>query len=101
MWPAGLETIIGVKSDPLFGPMVIFEIGRVFVEMFEDFCLYPAPFGKTGAFRMINSLKSSQLFHGYRNQPELDFDELAPVLINISKFAERKKMYCWKRISIP
>jgi len=91
MLPKGLETIIGVKSDPLFGPMVMFGIGGVFVEMFEDVCLYPVPFGKTEAFKMINSLNSSELFHGYRNQAELDVDELAIVLVNISEFAARNK----------
>ena len=91
MMPKGLETIIGVKSDQLFGPMVMFGIGGVFVEMFEDVCLYPAPFGKMEALEMINSLRSAKIFNGYRNQPALDVDKLADVLAKISKFAARNK----------
>jgi acetyltransferase len=91
MQPKGLETIIGVKSDPIFGPMVIFGLGGFFVDIFEDFSLYPIPFGKAEAFDMINSLKLSDLFHGYRNHPELDTHALVAALVAVSDFAVKNK----------
>ncbi len=91
MLDAGLEVIVGVNNDPLFGPMVLCGLGGVFVEVFKDVSLYPAPFGKSEALEMITSLKAYKMFTGYRGQPELDVEALADTLVAVSKFATANK----------
>lgn len=91
MLPSGMEVIIGVNNDPVFGPMVLFGLGGIFVELFKDVSLYPAPFGKQEAYKMINSLKSSKMFYGYRGQKELDVEALADTLVSVSNFAVANK----------
>ncbi|MEA5048651.1 MAG: acetate--CoA ligase family protein [Eubacteriales bacterium] len=87
MVPSGLETIIGVNRDKLFGPMVLFGLGGVNTELLRDVALYPAPFGKAEALRMIGSLKLAKLFSGYRGGAALDVDALAKLLSDVSRFA--------------
>lgn len=91
MLPSGMEVILGVNNDPVFGPMVLFGLGGVFVELFKDVSLYPAPFGKQEAYKMIDSLKSSKMFYGYRGQKELDVEALADTLCAVSEFAAANK----------
>jgi acetyltransferase len=91
MLPQGMEVIIGVNNDPVFGPMVLFGLGGVFVEVFKDVSLYPAPFGLNEAYKMINSLKSSKMFYGYRGQEPKDVDALAETLVLVSQFAVENK----------
>lgn len=87
MIPTGLEVIVGVSVDPQFGPMVLLGLGGVFVELFRDVVLYPAPFQREEALEMIRSLRASPLFYGYRGSPELDVDALADTLVDIGRFA--------------
>lgn len=91
MLPKGLEVIIGVKNDPQFGPVVMLGLGGVFVEIFEDTVLYPAPFNIQEAHNMINALKSKKLFYGFRNSPKLDVDALATTLVAVSEFSVKNK----------
>ncbi len=86
-----MEVIIGVKNDLQFGPMVLVGIGGIFVEVFKDMSLYPAPFNNKEALRMIGSLKAAPLFYGYRGQAELDIEALATTLVAISNFAVANK----------
>lgn len=91
MLPAGMEFIIGVNNDPQFGPMVLCGMGGVFVEIFKDVSLYPAPLNKEEALQMIRSLKSYRLLTGYRGQKEGDVDALAELLVQIADYAARNK----------
>ena len=91
MLPAGRELIIGVKSDPSFGPMVLLGLGGVFVEIFKDSVLYPAPLNKAEAMEMIRSLKSFRLLDGYRGSAKCDIDAVADTLVAVSKFADKYK----------
>ena len=60
MLPQGVEMIIGVNTDPQFGPMILCGLGGVFVEVFKDVSLHPAPLNKQEARDMIWSLKGSK-----------------------------------------
>lgn len=82
-----VDTVIGVNRDKLFGPMVLFGLGGVNTELLRDVALYPAPFGKAEALRMIGSLKLAKLFGGYRGGAALDVDALAELLSDVSRFA--------------
>ena len=66
MLKAGVEMIIGVKNDKDFGPMIMVGMGGVFVELFKDVQLAPAPLTKEQAHRMLESLNSYPLLNGYR-----------------------------------
>lgn len=87
----GLEVIVGVKNDPQFGPMVLFGIGGIFVEVFKDVSLYPAPFGPAEALMMVDSLQAAKLFHGYRGRAELDIEALTRAMVAVSNFAVANK----------
>lgn len=91
MLPPGLEVIIGVNNDQQFGPAVLVGLGGVFVEIFKDTALLPAPFGKDEALAMLGTLKALPLFQGYRGKPELDLDALAETVANISRLASEKR----------
>ncbi len=87
----GMEVIIGVNNDAQFGPAVLVGLGGIFVEIFKDTAMLPAPFTKNEALAMINSLKASPLFHGYRGKAKLDVDALAQMLADVSTLATQKK----------
>ncbi len=90
MLDKGAEAIIGINVDPQFGPMIMFGLGGVFVELFKDVSMYPAPCNKFEAMEMINSLTSSKLFTGYRGSAPLDVDALADMIVRISDYAVEK-----------
>lgn len=87
----GREIIVGVKSDPQFGPMVLVGLGGVFVEIFKDIALYPAPLNKHEALMMIKSLKSYPLLAGYRGDEPCDVEALADFIVQIGNFAVANK----------
>lgn len=91
MLPQGVEMIIGVNADPQFGPMILCGLGGVFVEVFKDVSLYPAPLNKQEAREMIGSLKGCKLLTGYRGSKPCDVDALAEFIVKISEYAVAHK----------
>lgn len=91
MLKAGTEMIIGLNSDPQFGPMLLVGVGGVFVEVFKDAALYPVPLNHDEALHMLQSLKSFKLLNGYRGNPPADIEALTDMMVKISDFAYRKK----------
>lgn len=91
MAPAGVEIIIGVNNDPQFGPVILCGLGGVFVEIFKDVALCPAPVNKSEALQMIKSLKAYPLLNGARGKKVLDVNAIADTIVNISKFAVDNK----------
>ena len=91
MLKAGTEMIIGLNSDPQFGPMLLVGMGGVFVEVFKDAGLYPVPLNHDEALHMLQSLKSFKLLNGYRGNPPADIEALTDMMVKISDFAYRKK----------
>lgn len=85
----GVETILGVHRDPVFGPVVMFGLGGVFVEAFKDVAFRIAPFGVTEARAMINEVKGRILLTGLRGQPPADEDALADAIARLSVYAAR------------
>jgi acetate---CoA ligase (ADP-forming) len=83
----GVETIIGVSCDPIFGPAVMFGLGGVHVEVLKDVTFRLAPFERDEALRMIGEIRGKALLSGARGAPPSDIDVLADVLVNISRFA--------------
>lgn len=91
MLKAGTEMIIGLNSDPQFGPMLLVGMGGVFVEVFKDTALYPVPLNHEEALKMLQSLKSFKLLNGYRGNPPADIAALTDMMVRISEFAYQKK----------
>ena len=83
--------IIGVNNDRDFGPMIMVGMGGVFVELFKDVQLVPAPLSLNQAGKMIENLKAYPLLNGYRGSAVCDKDALAELLVKISEMAAARK----------
>lgn len=91
MQKPGLEVILGVNNDPQFGPMILCGLGGVFVEIFKDTALYPAPLNEREATLMLKKLKAWPMFTGYRGQKPLDAAALAKTIVAVGDLAVRYK----------
>ena len=83
----GVETIIGVQRDPVFGPMVMFGLGGVTVELFKDVAFASAPLSLAAAHRLIRSVRGCALLDGWRGAPGADMDALAAAVCRLSELA--------------
>ncbi len=83
----GVETIAGVVRDPVFGPVVMFGLGGVFVEVLRDVTFRVAPFDVEEALRMIREIRGFPMLQGVRGAPPSDIDALAAALSALSRFA--------------
>jgi acyl-CoA synthetase (NDP forming) len=81
------ETILGARRDTVFGPVVMFGLGGVFVEIFRDVTFRAAPFGHDVAHAMIREIAAFPLLDGARGRPKADLDALAEALVRLSEFA--------------
>jgi len=82
-----VETIIGVRRDPVFGPVVLFALGGILAEALGDVTFRIAPFGLDEAHRMIDEVRGRDLLDGMRGQPPADIDALAQALSRLSVYA--------------
>jgi acyl-CoA synthetase (NDP forming) len=83
--PAGSEVIIGMTRDAQFGPAIMFGLGGVLVEIFNDVSFRIAPITRQDAVEMIGELKGAKLLRGYRGQPAADTDILVNWLLKVSE----------------
>jgi len=83
----GVECIMGLTRDPVFGPIAIFGLGGVFVEVLRDVVLRRCPFGADEAERMIRAILGAPLLLGARGRPPADIEALAQMLARLSVFA--------------
>jgi len=81
----GYEVIIGAKADPLFGPVILFGMGGVGVELFKDFAIGIPPLNQTLARRMMEETKVYQLLKGYRNVPPANIKLLEEIMVRFSQ----------------
>lgn len=82
-----LETIIGMHREPLFGPVLMFGLGGVYVEVLKDVTFRIAPIRELGAYRMLREIRAAPLLEGYRGQPPRDTHALAECLMRLSQLA--------------
>ncbi|MGF6527905.1 acetate--CoA ligase family protein [Variovorax sp. PvP013] len=85
----GVECILGIQRDPVFGPVAMFGLGGIFVEVMKDVVLRQCPFGEDVAERMIRSIKGAPLLLGARGRPPVDVKALAAMLARLSVFAHQ------------
>jgi len=81
----GYELIVGGKSDPLFGPVILFGMGGVGVELYKDCAVALPPLNTTLIRRMLEETKVYQLLKGYRNQPKANLELLEKTLLLFSQ----------------
>jgi acetyl coenzyme A synthetase (ADP forming)-like protein len=84
----GVETIVGALQDPAFGPLVVFGLGGVSVEILKDHVTRLAPLTDLDAREMVTGLKGSRLLTGYRGKPAVDVDGLVEVLHRVGRLVE-------------
>jgi acyl-CoA synthetase (NDP forming) len=80
----GIETLIGVTADPLFGPLVAFGLGGIQVEVLRDVAFRIAPLTDRDADDLLHSIRGFLLLQGYRGRPATDIDALRDVLLRVS-----------------
>ncbi|MGD8371006.1 MAG: acetate--CoA ligase family protein [Syntrophobacterales bacterium] len=88
MAPPGQEVIIGLNRDPQFGPILLFGLGGVLVEIFRDVALLHSPVTREDALGMIREIRGYPVLAGYRGQSKVDENALADCLLAVVKLAE-------------
>jgi acetyltransferase len=83
----GVETIVGFNRDPQFGPLVMFGLGGIFVEVFEDTSFGVAPVADAEAREMVNSVESSPLLRGARGREPVDTEAVVETVERVSALA--------------
>ncbi|GHC60833.1 acetate--CoA ligase family protein [Streptomyces flavofungini] len=83
----GVEMVVGVSPDPLFGPTVTVGLGGVLVEVLRDVAVGVPPFGEEEARRMLSSLRGRALLDGVRGAPPADLDALVEVVLRVQRMA--------------
>ena len=83
----GKETIIGMKRDPRFGPLLMFGLGGIYVEVLKDVSFRIAPIRELSAYRMIKEIRGFKILEGVRGEPPSDIDSIAECLERLSQLA--------------
>lgn len=83
----GVECLMGISRDPVFGPVAVFGLGGIFVELLDDVAIRPCPFDVDTARDMILSIKAAGILTGARGRDAVDLDALATMLSRLSAFA--------------
>ena len=84
----GLEVIIGTKLDDQFGPIIMFGIGGVMVEVLKDVAFAVLPISRHGARRMVEEIKGVALLNGFRGMPPIDKKALNKLLRTVGELME-------------
>ena len=85
----GIEVIIGMTKDPQFGPVLMFGLGGVMVEILKDVAFRVVPINERDARQMINEIKGKPLLDGYRGSEPADIGKLQELLMKVSSFVEQ------------
>jgi acetyl coenzyme A synthetase (ADP forming)-like protein len=88
MAPPGIEIMVGVTHDPLFGPLVAFGLGGVLVEVIADVCFRVAPLTDRDAAKMVRGIRGFKLLQGYRGHSPADLEAIEELLLRVSRLVE-------------
>lgn len=83
----GREVILGMKRDPQFGPILMFGLGGIYVEVLRDVTFRLAPVRKLGAYRMVKEIRTYKLLEGVRGEPPADIDKIVECIERLSQLA--------------
>lgn len=87
MVPQGKEVILGITRDMQFGPMIMFGLGGIYVEVLKDVAFRIAPLSVESADAMIRDIRSFPLLRGVRGEPPADIDAIRDALLRLSQMA--------------
>ncbi|MCB0236656.1 MAG: acetate--CoA ligase family protein, partial [Anaerolineae bacterium] len=87
MAPPGHELIVGMRRDPQFGPLLMFGLGGIYVELLKDVAFRVAPFSRAETLAMIGETHAGKLLGGLRGQPPADIDAVAEVIERVARLA--------------
>ncbi|OIQ50530.1 succinyl-CoA synthetase subunit beta [Pseudodesulfovibrio hydrargyri] len=85
MMPSGIEVVVGALRNSQFGPVVMFGMGGIYIEVFKDVEFRLAPLSKEEALRQIEETKIATVLKGVRGQAPCDIDALAELIVNVGK----------------
>ena len=85
---AGVETLMGITLDPLFGPLIAFGLGGIYVEVLGDVRFRIAPLTDRDVDELLHGIKGFPLLEGYRGHPAADIDALRELLLRLSRLAD-------------
>ena len=88
MIPTGVELMVGVTEDPLFGPLLAFGLGGIHVEILRDVCFRVTPLTDRDAKEMVRSIRGYQLLEGYRGHPAADIAAIEELLLRVARLVE-------------
>jgi acetyltransferase len=80
----GHEVILGMNRYPVFGPLIMFGMGGIFVEIFKDVVFRIAPIGRNNARTMVKSVKVFPMLNGFRGTPKADIEALQKRIVSLS-----------------
>ncbi len=84
----GTEVIIGVSRDPIFGPVLMFGLGGIFVEILEDVAFRAIPLSRDDARSMVDQIKARKILEGARGDAAVDKEALVELLMKVSSIVE-------------
>ncbi|WP_111414635.1 acetate--CoA ligase family protein [Billgrantia lactosivorans] len=84
----GVEVIVGVIRDPIFGPVLMFGLGGIFVEILEDVAFRAIPLSRHDARSMVQQIKARKVLDGARGEPAVDKEALVELLLTVSRIAD-------------
>lgn len=87
MAPRGQEIIVGLRRDPGFGPLIMFGLGGIYVELFKDVSFRIAPVSAEEALEMIHETQAGRLLTGFRGQPKADLNAVVECIQRLGQMA--------------
>jgi acetyltransferase len=88
MAPAGQEVILGLNRYPIFGPLLMYGLGGIFVEVFKDVAFRLAPVGRNQARRMVRGIQAHKMLTGFRGREKADIETIEKLLVSLSDMAQ-------------
>lgn len=86
----GKEVAIGMKRDPAFGPILMFGLGGIFVEVLEDVVFRVMPVDEKEALKMVKEIKGYKILKGFRGEKPVNIKAIAEIIVNVSNLASKE-----------
>jgi len=83
----GLEMILGIKQDPLFGPVIVCGLGGIFVEVLQDVSIGIPPLSLEQARQLVTRLRGWPILSGARGRSPVDIETLSGAIVGMSRLA--------------
>ncbi|MFA6251796.1 MAG: acetate--CoA ligase family protein [Candidatus Paceibacterota bacterium] len=86
----GKEIAMGMKRDEQFGPVMMFGLGGIFIEVLKDVSFRIAPVNKEQSLEMIHEIKGYKILEGYRTGDDVNISKIAEIIVNLSKMSMKE-----------